>query len=108
MCGRVAVPILCEPEVGASSRSPADLQSNLPLTLNFPTCCERGLRTMMHDRIIQALGRVEIALGKLETKREVASVATDDPVLRRKHEQLRSETQAAIMQIDQILGKLEG
>jgi hypothetical protein len=63
---------------------------------------------MMQDRMIQALGRIEIALGKLETKTVPEANSDDHSALRARHERLKSEAHAAIAQIDDIILKLEG
>jgi hypothetical protein len=62
---------------------------------------------MMQDRMIQALGRIEIALGKLETKGVSGQSSGADAALRQQHEQLKSEARTAIAQIDTIIAKLE-
>jgi hypothetical protein len=62
----------------------------------------------MQDRMIQALGRIEIALGKLETKKVPGANSDDHSALRARHERLKSEARTAITQIDNIIAKLEG
>jgi hypothetical protein len=63
--------------------------------------------TMMQDRMIQALGRIEIALGKLETKGVSGQSSGGDAALRQQHDQLKSEARSAIAQINTIIAKLE-
>jgi hypothetical protein len=59
---------------------------------------------MPQDRMMQAIGRIEHALMRLETvdlgAPKPASVPSD---LQQKHDQLCKETQAAISDLDQLL-----
>lgn len=62
---------------------------------------------MVQQRLIQAIGRIERALSRLEQAPFNKTVSTDDSVLVAKHEQLKAETQAAIRDIDRILAGQE-
>jgi hypothetical protein len=59
---------------------------------------------MPQDRMMQAIGRIEHALMRLETvDLSVPKPASAPSNLQRKHDQLRKETQAAISDLDQLL-----
>ena len=62
---------------------------------------------MAQQRLIQAIGRIERALSRLEQAPLKTTVSTDDSELIAKHEQLKAETQAAIRDIDRILAGQE-
>lgn len=62
---------------------------------------------MAKQRLIQAIGRIERALSRLEQGPFKTTVSTDDSALVAKHEQLKAETQAAIRDIDRILAGQE-
>ena len=59
---------------------------------------------MPQDRMMQAIGRIERALARLETL-DVSSVKqTADPSdLQQRHNRLRQETQAAIGDLDHLI-----
>lgn len=57
---------------------------------------------MTQQRLILAIGRIERALSRLERLPERATAA-GDPDLSAKHERLKSETRAAIREIDELL-----
>ena len=59
---------------------------------------------MPQDRMMQAIGRIERALGRLETvdlKSPIQSAESSD--LQQRHDRLRQETQAAIGDLDHLL-----
>ena len=58
---------------------------------------------MAQQRLILAIGRIERALSRLERFQPQAAVG--DPELQTKHDRLKSETQAAIREIDQLLAR---
>ena len=59
---------------------------------------------MPQDRMMQAIGRIERALGRLETVDFRASKQSAEPSdLQQRHERLRQETQAAIGDLDHLL-----
>jgi hypothetical protein len=62
---------------------------------------------MAQQRLIQAIGRIERALSRLEQAPLKTTVSADDSELIAKHEQLKAETQAAIRDIDRILAGQE-
>jgi hypothetical protein len=62
---------------------------------------------MTQQRLIQAIGRVERALSRLEQAPVKANGAADDNALMARHHQLKAETQAAIKDIDRILAGQE-
>lgn len=61
---------------------------------------------MSQDRMMQAIGRIERALARLE-KIDVpkADAAADNGDLQRRYDKLRSETQAAVTAIDALLSE---
>lgn len=60
---------------------------------------------MPHDRMMQAIGRIERALGRLENLAPRAGIG-GDPELEARHENLKSETRAVIGQIDRLLAEV--
>lgn len=64
----------------------------------------KGWKVMPQQRLILAIERIERALSRLERIELPGSSAPVDPDLRDKHEQLKAETQAAIREIDALLG----
>ena len=59
---------------------------------------------MPQDRMMQAIGRIERALGRLETVDVVTPAQSVEPSdLQQRHERLRQETQAAIGDLDHLL-----
>ncbi len=62
---------------------------------------------MAQQRLIQAIGRIERALSRLEQAPLKTTGTADDSRLVAKHEQLKAETQAAIRDIDRILAGQE-
>jgi hypothetical protein len=58
---------------------------------------------MTQQRLIQAIGRIERALSRLERAPARPENGVDDNDLLARHEKLKSETRAAIADIDQIL-----
>lgn len=62
---------------------------------------------MVQQRLIQAIGRIERALSRLEQAPPKTNSMADDSGLIAKHEQLKAETHAAIKDIDRILAGWE-
>ena len=62
---------------------------------------------MAQQRLIQAIGRIERALSRLEQAPLKTTGTADDSRLVAKHEQLKAETQTAIRDIDRILAGQE-
>ncbi|HEY7808127.1 MAG TPA: hypothetical protein VIC34_13090 [Croceibacterium sp.] len=65
---------------------------------------------MEGERILRALSRIEAAAARIERaalQRPPSSGAAGDPELERKHDALRSETGAAIAELDRLIGALE-
>lgn len=59
---------------------------------------------MPQDRMMQAIGRIERALGRLETVDLDTPRQSDEPSdLQQRHDRLRQETQAAIGELDHLL-----
>lgn len=58
---------------------------------------------MAQQRLIQAIGRIEHALSRLEQASIKKTASADDSGLVAKHDQLKAETEAAIRDIDRIL-----
>lgn len=59
---------------------------------------------MPQDRMMQAIGRIERALGRLETVDLKSPIQSTDPSdLQQRHALLRQETQAAIGELDHLL-----
>ena len=64
---------------------------------------------MPHDRMMQAIGRIERALGRLENvKPRAAEPSAADPDLALRHEKLQAEARAAIGEIDRLLTEVRG
>jgi hypothetical protein len=66
---------------------------------------------MEGDRIARALSRIEAAAARIESAaaRPVRTPSpAGDPQLERKHAALRSETSAALQELDRLIGTLEG
>jgi hypothetical protein len=81
-------------------------QRNLPNALNIHRESQ-GDNHMPHDRMMQAIGRIEIGLGKLEILSLTRAVSESDSDLQARHERLKSETRAAISDIDRLIETLE-
>jgi hypothetical protein len=64
---------------------------------------------MSHDRMMQAIGRIENALGRLEKvdPRRVSAPA-GDPELVARHEKLKAEARATVAEIDRLLAEVRG
>ena len=60
---------------------------------------------MEGDRIARATARIEAAARRIEAA--AARPAGGDPELARKHQVLRSETGAALADLDRLIGSLE-
>ena len=59
---------------------------------------------MPQDRMMQAIGRIERALGRLETLHVSAAKQSEEPSdLQQRHNRLRQETQAVIGELDHLL-----
>jgi hypothetical protein len=59
---------------------------------------------MLQDRMMQAIGRIERALGRLETLDLSAQKLSAEPSdLQQRHDRLRQETQAAVNDLDHLL-----
>jgi hypothetical protein len=64
---------------------------------------------MSHDRMMQAIGRIERALGRLENvDARQMSAPTGDPELAARHEKLKAEALATIAEIDRLLAEVRG
>lgn len=62
---------------------------------------------MAHDRMMQAIGRIERALGRLENVGPRQAGSPDgDPQLAIRHEKLKAEARAAISEIDRLLAEV--
>lgn len=62
---------------------------------------------MPHDRMMQAIGRIEIGLGKLENLSLARAGSETNSDLQARHDRLKSETRAAISDIDQLIETME-
>ena len=59
---------------------------------------------MPQDRMMQAIGRIERALGRLEMVNLKSPIQSAEPSdLQQRHDRLRQETQAAIGDLDHLL-----
>jgi hypothetical protein len=58
---------------------------------------------MAQPQLIMAIGRIERALSRIEQAPRPAAGTGVDPELLSKHEQLKSETRAAIADMDRLL-----
>ncbi len=66
---------------------------------------------MEGERILRALSRIEAAAARIERaalQRPPLSSPAGDPELERKYQTLRSETDAALTELDRLIGTLEG
>lgn len=64
---------------------------------------------MQNDRMMQAIGRMEHALARLEQWSKTASPApAADTDLLARHERLRQETKAALTGIDNLIHRMGG
>ena len=64
---------------------------------------------MPQDRMMQAIGRIERALGRLETVDIIGSKQLAEPSdLQQKHDRLRDEAQAVIGELDHLLALAKG
>jgi hypothetical protein len=64
---------------------------------------------MPQDRLMQAIGRMERAVSRLENVDLSPSVSSTEPSdLAQRHERLKAEARAAISEIDGLLSGLEG
>jgi hypothetical protein len=67
-----------------------------------------GSKKMAHDRLIEAIGRMERALGRLEAiDLSPSPNVGSDRELAQRHEALKSETRAAIGDISRLLADME-
>jgi hypothetical protein len=63
---------------------------------------------MPQDKLMQAIGRMERALSRLESvDHSPAASSAESSDLAQRHEQLKAETRAAISEIDGLLSGLE-
>jgi hypothetical protein len=63
---------------------------------------------MPNDRLIQAIGRMERALTRLENVDLRASAPGSEPSdLQQRHERLKADTRAALSEIDGLIAGLE-
>ena len=63
---------------------------------------------MPQDRMMQAIGRIERALGRLDTvKLNTPKQPAEPSDLQQRHDRLRHETQAAIGELDQLLRQIK-
>lgn len=63
---------------------------------------------MSHDRLMQAIGRMERALARLANVNPVSQPAHSEPSdLAQRHERLRTESKAVLGEIDGILSTME-
>jgi hypothetical protein len=65
---------------------------------------------MEGERILRALSRIEAAAARIERaalQRSPSSGGDGDPELERKYHALRSETGAALAELDRLIGGLE-
>ena len=63
---------------------------------------------MPQDRMMQAIGRIERALGRLETVDLKSPKQSAEPSdLQQRHNRLREETQAAIGELDHLLRQVK-
>lgn len=61
---------------------------------------------MPQDRMMQAIGRIERALARLESAGlEKASTSPENGDLQRRYDRLRTETQAAVGAMDALLNQ---
>ena len=60
------------------------------------------------DRIARALARIEAAASRIEAAAQAPSSAAGDAELARKYQALRGEAGAALAELDQLIGTLEG
>lgn len=64
---------------------------------------------MAQDRLMQAIGRMERALTRIEAiDLSPSENSGHDPALAQRHEQLKAETRAAVSEIDRLLAGMEG
>lgn len=58
---------------------------------------------MAEQQLIIAIGRIERALSRIEQAPRPSAGASDDSKLLAKHEQLKTETRAAIVDLDRLI-----
>ncbi len=64
---------------------------------------------MPEDRMMQAIGRIERSLARLEKVELAASKQSAEPSdLQLRHDKLRQETQSAIGDLDRLLSQVKG
>ena len=59
------------------------------------------------ERIRRALARIEEAAGRIEQAASVGGAPAGDPQLASRYDALRSETAAALQDLDRVIGSLE-
>ena len=62
---------------------------------------------MNADRIAQALARIEAASRRIESVAARPAAVAGDPGLEQRYRQLRSETGAALADLDRLIGELD-
>ncbi len=62
---------------------------------------------MPHDRMMQAIGRIEIGLGKLENLSLARDASDGNSDLLARHELLKSETRIALSDLDRLIQNME-
>jgi hypothetical protein len=68
-----------------------------------------GSKFMSQDRMMQAIGRIERALARLENvELTPPGQAPENSELTARHESLKAETRAAIGEIDRLLAEVKG
>jgi hypothetical protein len=64
---------------------------------------------MPQDKMMQAIGRMERALVRLENADFSRPVASDEPSdLQQRHDRLKQQAQSAIADIDRLLSQVRG
>jgi len=80
--------------------------SALPIAASLLVCGKNGVQAMAQQQMIEAIGRLERAVSRLEQ----ASLPTesDNPELEQRYAALKSATQEAVAEIDRLLAKEGG
>ena len=63
---------------------------------------------MAGDRIARALARIEAAADRVEAAAGRSAPVADDSELARKYNTLRQEAGAALVELDRLIGSLDG
>ena len=109
MTARVGSRLLWGARRKGSSQSHQDLRHlppdrALPIVVNLLVCEKNGVQAMAQQYLIEAIGRLERAVSRLE-QTPLPQNAVSDPELEQRYAALKSATEEAVAEIDRLLAR---